>query len=272
MFDAGKDHVYGRHEVPLVTMLQTHSTPLYLTWACCSRSSSASSTLQVRERLPEAGQPAVRRKLQQLLQHAARGVLANAATSDADVMRFAYAQLRKTCTPVVASQNGAHVAVTVHAPRGGAMRNGVRMRGSTSGHAANEALSSAADAAAALHEALVTEFALTLLSRRLRKGGIDLKLDQDALQRLDPLLPLLTAALDARATPVVTLALKCLSSLVHAPLPGLPAAAGAAGGAPNTTTPVAQVRGGCSVPSPPLSILAGNHWMRLSLFAVPRFA
>ena len=48
---------------------------------------------QVRNRLPEAGDPRVRNKLAALLQHAARGVAANPTAAPADLLLFCHGVL-----------------------------------------------------------------------------------------------------------------------------------------------------------------------------------
>lgn len=48
---------------------------------------------QVRDRLPEAGDPRVRNKLAALLQHAARGVAANPTAAPADLLLFCHGVL-----------------------------------------------------------------------------------------------------------------------------------------------------------------------------------
>lgn len=98
-----------------------------------------------------------------------------------------------------------------------------------------------------LHEYLVVEFVLTLLYTGIRKGGLASK-NPETLGLVDPLLPLLVRALHCRHSPSVSLALKCMATLVNLPLPGLKEAAPAAGKAvsgllkraPNISHPVAQ--------------------------------
>lgn len=48
---------------------------------------------QVRDRLPEAGDPKIRNKLAALLQHAARGVAANPTAAPADLLLFCHGVL-----------------------------------------------------------------------------------------------------------------------------------------------------------------------------------
>jgi hypothetical protein len=48
---------------------------------------------QVRNRLPEAGDPRVRNRLAALLQHAARGVAANPTASPPDLLLFCHGVL-----------------------------------------------------------------------------------------------------------------------------------------------------------------------------------
>ena len=178
--------------------------------------------LPVRDRLHLAGQPAVRAKLVQLLHAAARGVLASGAAPDSAVLRYVYSALSEAS---------------------GSFRPDAAEPAEASG-----TLEPASDAAA-LHGGLITEFAVSLLAQRLRKGGLDLT-DRPTLERLDPLLDPLVGALSHRSGGVVAQALKCLAALAPAALPTLPAAAAAAGAralemlqqSPNTGTSTAQVR------------------------------
>jgi hypothetical protein len=210
-----KEHAAFANKHKEAKALRAYDTYLLLASLTTFSTHSDVLLLPVRDRLGLAGQPAVRRKLQQLLQFAARGVLANEGATHAHVMTFVYDRLRAT-------------------------ERGWASRGEGQEPSAPET---------ELHEALITEFALTLLSQRLRKGGMDLS-ERDTQQRLDPLVPLLMLALTCRHVPCITLALKCLTAIVQVGLPSMAAAAAESGETvtalllrcPNTSTPVAQVR------------------------------
>jgi hypothetical protein len=72
-----------------------------------------------------------------------------------------------------------------------------------------------------LHDALLVEFALTLLHGGLKRGSLGGR-TPTALSLLDPMLPLLVRALGSRSAACVSLALRTLALLVQLPLPGEP--------------------------------------------------
>ena len=102
---------------------------------------------------------------------------------------------------------------------------------------------------AALHEPIVTEFALSLLSNALRKGTAN-PADPATRALLDPLVAPLRACLAGRDSACVALALKCLAALAPTQLPAMALEAGDIGAqivstlkrTPTVTTASAQVR------------------------------
>lgn len=188
--------------------------------------------LPVRERLAEASAPRTRNILTTLLQHAGRGVAANTGAKSSDVLMYAYRQLKRTLAAEAARR--AVEAVVQHA--------GATGDGSSSG-------APVATEDAGPNEELVTEFALGVLLARARRGRLEVA-DPDVRARSAPLLPLLADVLAARSTACVLLALRCLTALAPAQLPGMPEAARAAGRhigrvldrTPKLGSPVAQVR------------------------------
>jgi hypothetical protein len=109
----------------------------------------------------------------------------------------------------------------------------------------------AACAQAKVHEALVTECALSMLLKRLR-GALatgPATPPDDTLAALDPLVEPLVDTLGARSAACVALALRCLAVLAPLPLPAMQAHAAAIGRhvtallkkAPSPLHPSAQV-------------------------------
>ena len=94
-----------------------------------------------------------------------------------------------------------------------------------------DAEAAAEASAAALHQHLLVEFALTLFQGALRKGLVNPRAPGSPAL-LTPLLPLLVRGLRSRHSPSVVAALSCLCLLVQAQLPGLDKAA--AGGCRGT--------------------------------------
>lgn len=191
--------------------------------------------LLVRARLASASSPAVRGKLQQLLQHAARGVAANATARGPELAAFVARLLEGTVSREEAARARAKAAV-----------------GAATSVAPKERAAAAAasdEERAALHEHLLTEFGLTVLQGALKapRGALSAR-DPETLALLEPLLPLLVRALAGRNSSAVALALRVLSGLVALPIPGMAAAAPAAGKAltallkkaPDARHPVAQ--------------------------------
>ena len=70
-------------------------------------------------------------------------------------------------------------------------------------------------------QGMIVEFALNLLQRGLKKGHVNSKAPE-IISMLDPLLPHLVLAMSSRQSGVVELALRVMSQLVQAPLPGRP--------------------------------------------------
>ncbi len=104
----------------------------------------------VREKLPAASSPTIRGKLQQLLQHAARGVAANPTASPAALSAFLAGLLGGCVAREEAARARAAEAVTA----------------ATSVAAKDKVAPQSAEERAALHEHLLTEFGLTVLQVR----------------------------------------------------------------------------------------------------------
>lgn len=184
--------------------------------------------LPVRERLPDASTPRTRNILATLLQHAARGVAANDGATSADVLMYAYRQLKRSLAADAARRELEATQLT----------------------AGSEGAGDAAVAAeGGPHEELVTEFALSVLLQRVRRGRLEVG-EGDVRGRAAPLLPLLADVVATRSTACVLLALRCLTALAPVHLPGSAAAAKTAGRHvahildrnPKLGSPVAQVR------------------------------
>ncbi len=191
----------------------------------------------VKVRLHEAGTPKVRAKLSQLLQFAARGVQANATAGPHELLLFVHSTLEEGLAAEEAARERAKQAA------------GAAVQQADTANGADEEASRARahKEAAALHHHLLLEFALSLLNTGVKKGPLAGR-SPELLGMLSPLLPLLVRALACRHSACVSLALKCLSFLVHQPLPGLEQAAADAGKAvtsllkkvPSATHPIAQ--------------------------------
>ena len=69
------------------------------------------------------------------------------------------------------------------------------------------------------HQSIMTEFALSLLHRAVKKGHVNPK-SPEMISRLDALLPEIVSAMKSRQSGVVEYALRIMSQLVQAPLPG----------------------------------------------------
>ncbi|KAL4860053.1 Small subunit processome component 20 [Chlorella vulgaris] len=183
----------------------------------------------VQSRLGEASNPKVRTKLSQLLMHATRGVLVNPTATPRDICMFFYATADSGLTAEEAAREKAKAAA------GAAIPNGNREGLDTD------------QAATALHQHLLVEFALSLFQGALRKNIVNPR-SPSADELLDPLLPLLVRALRSRHAPSVTTALQALSLLMQSELPGLQKTAADAGKAvtellkrcPKTSHPIAQ--------------------------------
>lgn len=208
--------------------------------------------LPVRERLAEASAPRTRNILTTLLQHAGRGVAANSGATSADILMYSYQQLKRTLAAEAARR-------TVEAV---AQNAGASGDGSASG-------TPVATEDPGPNEELVTEFALAVLLARARRGRLEVS-DPDVRARAAPLLPLLADVLAARSTACVLLALRCLTALAPAQLPGIPEAARAAGRhigrvldrTPKLESPVAQVCHCARGASPPVSTPTAAHIRR----------
>lgn len=226
---------------------EAQSQRAYMTYELLARLTTFSThaellLLPVRERLPDASAPRTRNILTTLLQHAARGIAANTAATSADVLMYAYRQLKRSLAAEAARK--ALEAVPQFAGGGGA--------GPAAGGPEPPAVGGP-------HEELVTEFALSVLLQHARRGRLEVG-DAGVRGRAAPLLPLLADALAARSTACVLLALRCLTALAPAQLVGMPEAAQAAGKhiarildrTPKLGSPVAQVcplRRTCALPS-----------------------
>lgn len=151
-----------------------------------------------------------------MLDYAARGFANNSSATDTAVLTFIYQQLRD------GHKREATAKSVIEASSGLASSNATSKIAPVTPEDRQEQQG-------LLHEALITEFALTMLSQRLRKGGLATLSPEETLNHLDPLLPLLVLHLGSRDTGCVTLALKCLSQMVHLPLPSLKQTAPEAG-------------------------------------------
>ncbi|KAK9818396.1 hypothetical protein WJX72_012002 [[Myrmecia] bisecta] len=161
----------------------------------------------VRVHLGEASNPKIRAKLAQMLQSAVRGIQANPSAGPEDVLVFVHSALEGG----LAAEEDAQAAARQKAEA--ALRRDDKP---------------AEVDAAALHEHMLVEFALTLLHSGLKKGSLGGRSPQ-ALAMLDPLLPLLVRAMKSRHATSVSLALRSLAFLVPLALPGLPRAGPEAG-------------------------------------------
>ncbi|EFN57812.1 hypothetical protein CHLNCDRAFT_51116 [Chlorella variabilis] len=216
----------------------------------CGRAHLCRAGLGGRSRLGEASHPKTRTKLSMLLQHAARGVLANptgegpclvqgrvarrpaAGSTPEDICMFFFATADAGLAAEEAARGKAKAAAGAAMPTG---------KGEGEGDGGSSA------ATAAMYQHLLVEFALSLLQGGLRKGTINPR-SPGAGELLDPLLPLLVRALRSRHAPSVTTALQALSLLMQSQLPGLQKTAADAGKAvtellkrcPQTSHPIAQ--------------------------------
>jgi hypothetical protein len=189
-----------------------------------SRSSSSSSSafdqlLQlVREKLPAAGSPTTRAKLEQLLTAAARGLSSNPSVTAETLAAWIGVQLDQTLRVEEAARAkalgpvGAAVSTTAAAAAGGAAA-GRKGRGPANPPPAavaaadvdsvegEEAAAAAAAAAAAgdgsAHLYLMSHFVLSVLSSAMKKGVLGGS-SREVLGLLDPLLPLLVRGLGSR--------------------------------------------------------------------------
>ena len=241
-----------------------------------SRSSSSSAFDQllqlVREKLPAAGSPATRAKLEQLLTAAARGLRSNPSVTAETLAAWMGVQLDQTLRVEEAARAkalgpvGAAVSTAAAAAGGAATRKKGRGPANPPPAAAapaaaaadvdsvegEEAAAAAAAAAAtsdgSAHLYLMSHFVLSVLGSAMKKGVLGGS-SREVLGLLDPLLPLLVRGLGSRHMGTVQASLKCLAmcvSLQH--LPGLPAAAVSAGKAvssllrkvPDAAHPLAQ--------------------------------
>jgi U3 small nucleolar RNA-associated protein 20 len=241
-----------------------------------SRSSSSSSAFDqllqlVREKLPAAGSPTTRAKLEQLLTAVARGLGSNPSVTAETLAAWIGVQLDQTLRVEEAARAKAlgpvGAAVSTAAAAGGAAAgkmgrgpaNPPAAAAATAAAAADvdsvegeEAAAAAAAAAAAgdgsAHLYLMSHFVLSVLASAMKKGVLGGS-SREVLGLLDPLLPLLVRGLGSRHMGTVQASLKCLAmcvSLQH--LPGLPSAAVSAGKAvssllrkvPDAAHPLAQ--------------------------------
>ncbi|BDA46528.1 probable small subunit processome component 20 homolog [Coccomyxa sp. Obi] len=184
----------------------------------------------VTERLSQASSPAVRGKLQALLQAAIQGVAVNPTVTTADLLVFVHSAMDAG----LAAEEAARAAATAAAEAAGqAPANG----------SAEEV-----DGGSARHQHLMVEAALRLLLRALRKGNAASDRSPANLGMMDGLLPVLGRALRSRHAAVTERALRCLALLAPLPLPGLPTVAPEAGAAvlsmlrnaPDCNAPIAQ--------------------------------
>ena len=199
----------------------------------------------IQSRLGDASSPKIRTKLSTLLQHAARGVLANPTMKSKDLCEFVYAvadtglRSEEIALKLAREASGSAASSMAGAPWANAI---AFMK------EAESSVEEAQEAMASLHQPLMVEFALKILYQALKKGIIGTKGPQAAAQ-LDPLLPIFVRALKSRHTPTVMVALDSFTFLVNTDLPGLPTAATSAGKCvtdllkrcPKTTHPIAQV-------------------------------
>ncbi|KAL0035339.1 hypothetical protein WJX77_001780 [Trebouxia sp. C0004] len=163
----------------------------------------------VRKHLPDASQPKVYNKLSVLLQHASRGIHANATASPQDLMIFIHGVLDGGLAGEEAAREAAQAEAiaAVHT-------------------SSQDALPEAEQTGQ--HDYMLVDFALGLLHTGLKKGNLGGQ-SPAALALLDPMLPLLVRAVGSRHANSVSLALKCLAFLIRLPLPGLAAESASAG-------------------------------------------
>ncbi|KAL0018407.1 hypothetical protein WJX79_009395 [Trebouxia sp. C0005] len=159
--------------------------------------------------LPDASQPKVYNKLSVLLQHASRGIHANATASPQDLMIFIHGVLDGGLAGEETAREAAQAEATaaVHT-------------------SSQDALPEAEQTGQ--HDHMLVDFALGLLHTGLKKGNLGGQ-SPEALALLDPMLPLLVGALGSRHANSVSLGLKCLAFLIRLPLPGLAAESASAG-------------------------------------------
>ncbi|KAK9843296.1 hypothetical protein WJX74_009992 [Apatococcus lobatus] len=176
------------------------------------RTHVASLLAPVRARLAEGPGPRARKQLENLLQHAVRGIAANPTATLEDLLVFVHGTLQHGLAQEARSVEVSQAAASLDDPDG--------EQNATAG----------AGRPRVVEEPLMMDMALQLLLGVLKKGlshGPHAPADSQAL--LGPLLPLLTAALQSRHAPCTSLALRCLASLSAPPLPGLAASADAIG-------------------------------------------
>ncbi|KAK9863125.1 hypothetical protein WJX84_001609, partial [Apatococcus fuscideae] len=173
------------------------------------RTHVASLLAPVRARLAEGPGPRARKQLENLLQHAVRGIAANPTATLEDLLVFVHGTLQHGLAQEARSVEVSQAAASLDDP---------------------DDATAGAGRPRVVEEPLMMDMALQLLLGVLKKGlshGPHAPADSQAL--LGPLLPLLTAALQSRHAPCTSLALRCLASLSAPPLPGLAASADAIG-------------------------------------------
>ncbi|KAL0044331.1 hypothetical protein WJX82_000142 [Trebouxia sp. C0006] len=163
----------------------------------------------VRKHLPDASQPKVYNKLSVLLQHASRGIHANATASPQDLMVFIHGVLDGGLAGEEAAREAAQAEATAAV------------------HTSSQDAQTEPEQTGQ-HDHMLVDFALGLLHIGLKKGNLGGQ-SPAALALLDPMLPLLVRALGSRHANSVSLALKCLAFLIRLPLPSLAAESASAG-------------------------------------------
>ncbi len=201
----------------------------------------------VTSRLHLAASPTLRAKLQQLLVFAARGLRTNPTAGPKQVLELAVGLMEGCLAREEAARARAKEAA---GPAAGAAAGLGPAAAAVAAAARREA---GEGERAALHESLVLEFCLHLLSGSLRRGVLaGARRSPPLLRLLDPALPLLVRCLRVRSAACVGLALRCLAALAGLPLPGMAAAALGSGRnvvallkrLPSVRHPIAQVRPG----------------------------
>lgn len=173
-----------------------------------------------RHHLPDADVPALRTKVENLLLHAGRGILANPTASVKDLMIILYEEM------VASLERAESVAVkataeveAAHSKEMRAVKSGVKPVVLKRGLLAPATPASAMRASRGDH--MILEMCLVVLHSSLKKGELGARIKSpEVLSLLDPIPAVLCRCLRSRHTPNISFALKCLSILVSQPLPG----------------------------------------------------
>lgn len=177
-----------------------------VTFSSSSRSGSAFDALLqlVRDKLPAAGSPTIRAKLEQLLAAAGRGLVHNPSVTPQSLAAWIGVQL-DACLRVeeaarAKAQGPVGAAVSAAAAAGGRAGSAAAAAAEDTVEGEEAAAAAAADAAAgdgSVHLYLLSHFCLNVLSSSLKKGLLSGS-SPEVLDLLDPLLPLLVRGLGSR--------------------------------------------------------------------------